>query len=228
MASSTRPACSRRTASSTSPLADGPASIAFQQDHALPKPTSQWKPGETIVDGPYDITIPDKPIAEYGIAIGLYGETMLPLKGVTASGNRILIGKLLMARDGEAVTEVKLGDISAEAAAAAQGKADFTAHLNPEGMRVDFGTVATDGSVKVQRGDHELVVYPYPREKVFRVALDLARLVPEAPKSLESVRVSALSARTQEDLGEVACHEENGRLVFMVGIAKAGRYRVRW
>ena len=38
--------------------AASPEAILFQQDHALPKPTGQWRKGEVIVDGPYEFSLP--------------------------------------------------------------------------------------------------------------------------------------------------------------------------
>ena len=35
-----------------------PDGIVFQQDHALPQPTSQWRAGTRIVDGPYEFSVP--------------------------------------------------------------------------------------------------------------------------------------------------------------------------
>lgn len=47
--------------------------IAFGADHLLPIPTSQWKPGDKIKDGPHRVTIPeDLPYREYEVVIGLF------------------------------------------------------------------------------------------------------------------------------------------------------------
>ena len=35
-----------------------PDGIVFQQDHAVPQPTSQWRVGTRIVDGPYEFSVP--------------------------------------------------------------------------------------------------------------------------------------------------------------------------
>ena len=52
---------------------DGGEGIRFQQDHALATPTSQWKPGETVTDGPWNITVPaDVASGDYLWTIGLY------------------------------------------------------------------------------------------------------------------------------------------------------------
>ncbi|MBX7256435.1 MAG: hypothetical protein K1Y02_08740 [Candidatus Hydrogenedentes bacterium] len=211
----------------TTPLISTADSIAFQQDHALPKPSSQWKAGDTIDDGPYEITIPDAPITEYNVTIGLHQEgRRVPLKGVSTSGNRILIGKLLVQRDGNTVTGVRLGDTTADTAAANKEKADFTAHLNPEGTWVDFGNVATDGSVKVEKRANELMVLPYPRDKSFTVELDVASLLGEKSLSPSVLRVTALARGSQEVIGDVPFDVRDSRIVFTVGLRNAGRYRV--
>ncbi len=212
----------------TTPLISTADSIAFQGDHGLPKPTSQWKRGDRIVDGPYEVAIPNEPIGEYNITIGLFKDRRVPLKGVTTSRDRILIGKLLLERDGDRITNVRLGDISEETEDPAVKKADFDAHMNAEGTWIDFGPIATEGSVKVNKGNRELVVFPYPREKAFAVAIDLAGLSADAPEALKGVRVTALAARTQEELGSIPYDVRDGRIVFTVGMRGAGRYRIHW
>ncbi|NLZ00616.1 MAG: hypothetical protein GXY25_08775, partial [Pirellulaceae bacterium] len=102
----------------------------------------------------------------------------------------------------------------------------FTAHLNAAGTWIDFGKVATDGAVKIARERERLVVFPYPREKRFRVSLDLKALAPSADP--RHVQVVALAAGTREPLGAAEFAWENGRLVLTVGAPGAGRYVVRW
>jgi len=48
-----------------------PQGIDFQQDHALPKPTNQWRKGDVIVDGPYELSVPDKQDV-YDLVMGLH------------------------------------------------------------------------------------------------------------------------------------------------------------
>jgi hypothetical protein len=213
----------------TTPLIGTADSIAFQQDHGLPKPTSQWTAGDTIVDGPYEAVIPNEPITEYNITIGLHKDgERVPLKGVAAAGSRILIGKLLVERNGDAVTNVRLGDVAVDAGESEGIKADFDAHRNPPDTWIDFGTIATEGSVKVNKGDRELLLFPYPREKAFAVAVDLATMLPGAPETARGVRVTALASQTQEELGSVPYDVRDGRIVFTVGRRGAGQYRIRW
>lgn len=86
--------------------------------------------------------------------------------------------------------------------------------------------MATDGSAKIRREPDRLIVFPYPRDKRFRVSLDLRALAPSAdPKHLE---VLALAAGTRQPLGAADFAWENGRLVLTVGTAGAGRYVVTW
>ena len=64
--------------------------------------------------------------------------------------------------------------------------ADFNVRLNPEGTWIKFGKLATDGSVKVNREAERLVLFPYPRDRQFRVQLDLKALatwpMPRGPR----------------------------------------------
>jgi hypothetical protein len=205
----------------------GPDGIAFQQDHGLSKPTSVWQKGEALVDGPHEITVPGDQFDTYDIVIGLFKGPRVPLKGIQASGGRILIGRLQLERDGDRITNITLGDIS-EAGESATAPADFTAHLNPPGARVDFGTIATDGSVKVNRGSEGLTVFPYPRNREFAVTLDLKAIAPEAEIDPGKVEVRALAALTQEDMGKVPGALDGARLTFRVGLEGAGRYVVSW
>ena len=201
--------------------------IVLQQDHAPPTPTSQWQPGQTITDGPYEIEVPGDKFDTYDLVIGLHKGPRVPLKGLDAGAARILIGRLLLERDGDRITDTTLADLNAEREAYQSTRADFGVNLNPEGTRVDFGTIATDGSVKVNRGEDGLVVFPYPRDKEFTVALDLKAL---AGRSVDAggAKVTALAALTLEDLGDVPTEVTDGRLVFSVGLEGAGRYRVAW
>ena len=60
--------------------------ILLQQDHVPTVPTSQWKPEQTIQDGPYTLTIPGKlPNGDYAWTIGLFrtGESRVVLEGPT-------------------------------------------------------------------------------------------------------------------------------------------------
>ncbi len=199
--------------------------IVFQQDHALPKPTRQWRKGETIVDGPYEIRVPAQENA-YNLAIGLHKGQRVLLKGVEEPDTRVLIAHLALKRQGDKITDITADKITLASQPKDQNKADFTTRLNPPGTWIDFGAVATDGSVKINRGPNQLVLFPYPRDKAFRVSLDVKALTPAA--DLSAVKVRALSAGTCQDLGPGEFRLDGGRLVLTVGKPGAGRYVIAW
>jgi hypothetical protein len=112
------------------------------------------------------------------------------------------------------------------AAARGEQEADFSARLNRPGTWIDFGTMATDGSVMIRREPDRLVLYPYPRERRFRVSLDVKTLAPAA--DMARLQVRALAAGDGHDLGPAGFTLNNGRLVLTVGTPGAGRYAIQW
>ena len=121
------------------------------------------------------------------------------------------------------MTEVTAGPVNISPDGSAD---DFGAHTNPPGTWLNFGKVATDGSLKVNREANRLVIFPYPRDKTFRASLDLKALAPAAKGA--KLQVRALAAGTQADLGPVDFKVEEGRLLLTFGKPGAGRYVVTW
>ncbi|HNQ89220.1 MAG TPA: hypothetical protein PKM73_11440 [Verrucomicrobiota bacterium] len=199
--------------------------ILFQQDHALPRPTREWRPGDVIVDGPHALTVPDD-LERCHLVIGLFKNDRVPLRGLEESNRRILIARLNVKR-----TAGKMTDLTVEKPTAAMldgnpPRADFKAHTNPVGTWVDFGMVATDGAVKVNRRGTCLEVFPYPRGRSFRVALDLGRLAPKADPA--RVRMRALGAEAGEEPGPVPVTVSGRRIEATLGTQAASRYVVTW
>ncbi len=147
-------------------LNDGGEGIRFQQDHALPHPSSQWKPGETITDGPYDVSVPaDIASGDYPWTVGLYapGGGRLTLQGQSDAHSRIILGTLHVTANGLMFTPTP-------------PDADRTnAPVNQAGRVLDFGTVHTDGSVYVRREGPDWTLRPFPRDRPFTVELSAAR-----------------------------------------------------
>jgi len=195
------------------------AMIAGQADHTLPKPTSTWREGEVVVDGPHVVEFPAG-YEHFEIVVGLYNRKgRMQMKGTDREGSRYLVGVLDIA-DGEG----KLGDLAAATATYQKEleQADFTRNMNQPGTWIDLGAIATDGSVKVNRGADRLVVFPYPRNRRFTVELDAKALgLTQAP-----TKVQALQALSDEVLADVPCELRNGRIRFAVGAEGAGRYLV--
>lgn len=200
--------------------------IVFQGDHNLAQPTSQWQPGEVIVDGPHELAVSDA-FESYDLTIGLHHNGRVELKGLDDGSSRIVVAKLQVARQNGRITGITAA--KPDPAAYPQPKepaADFTAHTNPPGTWLDFGPVATDGAIKINRNQASLVVFPYPRERKFGVSIDVKALATTA--DLSRLQVRALAAGDSHDLGPVEFRQENGRLVFHTGTPGAGRYLVSW
>lgn len=145
---------------------NGGEGIRFQQDHAFAQPTSQWKPGETVTDGPWNVTIPaDTAPGDYFWTVGLSapGGGRLTLQGKSDAHSRIILGTLHVTAD-----EVTFTPTPPEA-----GRT--TAPVNHEGRVLDFGTIRTNGSVFVHREGPEWVLRPFPRDRPFTVELSAAR-----------------------------------------------------
>ena len=202
-------------------------SILFQQDHGLPRPTSSWQKGEKIVDGPYEIAIPDENQKMYDILIGLHRRDTgrLHLQGVL-KGDRVLLGHLTVERENGEVTDVSFSQVREGERKYQKTTADFRQRFNPKGTRIDFGKLATDGAVKVERGNGSLTVFPYPRNTKFTVEVDLSALAPGADP--ERVEVRALAAETRGDMGSIDHKLDDDRLTFEAGHEGAGRYVISW
>ena len=146
--------------------ADGGEGIRFQQDHALSRPTSQWKAGETVTDGPWNITVPaDVVPGDYPWTIGLFAPDggRLTLQGQSDAHSRIILGTLHIAATGLTFTPTPL-----EA-----GRT--TAPVNYAGRVLDFGSVRTNGSVFLRRIGQEWTLRPFPRDRPFIVSLSASR-----------------------------------------------------
>ena len=71
-----------------------------------------------------------------------------------------------------------------------------------------------------------LVLFPYPRDRRFRVSLDLKSLAPAADPA--TLKIRALEAGDQRDLGEVPFKVDGGRITLETGVPGAGRYVIGW
>lgn len=213
----------------TNPSASANQGIVFQNDHGFSKPVREWKPGDVIVDGPHEVTVADAPWDRYAIVTGLYdAQGRVALKGPVAGDRAYLLGELEVTQEDGKITNVKLSNYDDAVKRWAAVRADFSAHTNPPGTMVDFGVIATDGSVKVNLAPGGLTVFPYPRDREFTVRIDPGQAVPNATIDLARVQVRALAAGTAEDMGAVPHRIANGRVIFRVGQPGAGRFRVTW
>ncbi len=148
------------------------SAILFQQDHALAVPTSQWRPGRTIKDGPHTLTIPaGLPDGDYAWTIGLFtpSEGRLSLEGVSDGTGRIRLGSLRIKGSGREIAFIPERDTGGRQSAI------YQEHLNPRAKLVDFGPVRTNGSVLIERAGSQWVARTFPRDRAFTLLLSTSR-----------------------------------------------------
>jgi hypothetical protein len=193
--------------------------IAFQQDHQPAAPTSQWKVGSTVVDGPYEITVPSSaPGDSFKFSTGLFaaGGARVPLLGRRDGNDRAVLGTITVSANGQvAFRRDTTGDEQMK-----HEDALYIERMNPERQAVDFGSVITNGAVRVSREGGAVEVIPLPRDAAFDVVLALSRWGLPAGRTC---RVRALAADGR-DRGQVRCAVKDGKLTLRVGQSGAARY----
>ena len=163
--------------------------IRAQQDHALSPATSVWEVGQTVTDGPWDISLPaNLPDGDYAWLIGLYDAegdgARLPLQGPDDGSARIRLGMVRLSDGGATVMF-----LPETASSVSEADARYEQHLNTANAVVDFGMARTDGSVwLVREGDHWRLK-TWPRERNF--TLEFSRQRFPQPAQVECLGGSA-------------------------------------
>jgi probable HAF family extracellular repeat protein len=145
---------------------DGGEGIRFQQDHTLSPATSYWRPGQTVADGPWTVTLPaDLPNGDYPWTIGLYqpGGNRLTLQGTSDAHSRVILGTLH-------VTAAGLTFLPPPPDTAGRD-----APINTDDSVLSFGTIRTNGSVFVRHEGSDWVLRPFPQDRAFVVELSAVR-----------------------------------------------------
>ena len=153
---------------------DKKGQIVLQQDHALPKPTNQWKTREEITDGPYSLNVSGLKAGDYRWTIGLYSKedgTRIRMQGADAGDNRIALGTLHI-RDG----------IKPSFDAEKAPEAKISERLNASGKVVDFGSVRTDGSALLRKEGAVWKLFVLPTSRRFQLDYRIAKVPP--PKTI--------------------------------------------
>ncbi len=157
----------------------GPAGqIAFQADHPPVRPTTTWKPGETIVDGPQRLRVKDDAkVTSYTIAVGLYGPGKRPL--LAGGADSLKIGRLVVRREGAQATGVRYDPTPPELPPGSDPAA-YLKDSNVSRRLVDFGPLATDSAVVVRHVGSGWELVPVPLGEVARVGLrgEITRVEP--------------------------------------------------
>jgi hypothetical protein len=151
---------------------DDADAIAFQQDHPPSQPTSQWKAGMKLDDGPYEVTVPP------GVADGIYHWTTglyrpegprLRLEGPSDYAGRVVLGTLTIRDSGRSIAFEPKRDEPVPP------RLNPLAHLNRDVKPIDFGPIRTDLSVLVRRESDDWVARVWPRDAAGLVELSSER-----------------------------------------------------
>lgn len=134
----------------------------LQQDHRLARPPAEWRSGDVVEEGPYELKVPaGTPDGRYPWHIGLWNPSgRLPLEGVDDGHRRIRLGDLVVADVGASLRFEPAAD-------PAPARADWhTRNLNLEEKEIDFGFVRTSGSLRLdpRGGEWRRTDYPPARQ----------------------------------------------------------------
>ena len=149
--------------------------IHAQQDHALATPTSQWRAGQVISDGVWNVSLPGGLAdGDYTWQIGLFDArgdgSRVHLQGVDDGGVRIRLGTIHLADGGATVT------FRPDTARPTNDPgAWYLPHLNQANEVIDFGDLRTDGSVRLSRDGNVWRLLVWPRNRAFTLELDPRR-----------------------------------------------------
>jgi len=144
-----------------------PDGIVFQHDHKPRESTKNWRENSVVVDGPYEVSIPDVvPDGKYEIRLGLYdvsGRVML--KGADDGSARYRVGTIVV--EGE---KVSFEPIIVKEPPGIKGRVNF------ERTPIDFGEVITSGMVIIMPENGSLCIIAHPRDEEFEIGLRLERI----------------------------------------------------
>lgn len=199
--------------------------IAMQGDHKTPTPTTEWKKGTVLADGPHTITVPaDQTETHYDIRVGLYKGERVRLAGLPTGSSCVLVGRLRVTREGGQVKKVELADLTPLRKQVEVQQKGFLDRMNVVGKAVDFGAVKTDGVFRLAVKGKELQLWPIARDVAFTVDLDVAKVLDG--KHLKSATAVAFAADSKE-MGAAPVEVRDGRLVLKTAIAGAAKYAVK-
>ncbi len=167
--------------------------IAFQRDHTPPKPTTAWRVGETVKDGPLRIHVPDDAdITGYDIAVGLYDKQGRSI--LTRNQDAMKIGRIVVEREGATATKVQLDPVPAQEMPGADPQA-YLEGANTDARMIDFGVVATNGAVVVRKTDAGTEIIPVPLGERMTVGIAEARSIAAFDRDGNALEAPACSQR---------------------------------
>lgn len=201
--------------------------IVFQMGSGIAAPPETWPVGQVMQGQAIEVVLPAT-LADgvYQIRVGMYvpksGER-LALSGEDDGSRRIVVGTLTVANGGATLRFTPTPSAQPQADRKAQER---LAHTNPKHLLVDFGKLATDGSLLLERQNTaDWLLTPFPRDSVFTVRLECDRLDP----AFKTIQIEALDENNHV-LGPVEAQPlpgEPSHIRFQVNkIAGAVRYHL--
>jgi alpha-L-fucosidase len=152
-------------------IAQRPDGIVFQHDHKPRENTRDWRANHIVVDGPYELPIPEGiPDGRYEVRVGLYDASgRLRLRGEDDGSMRYGIGVVIV--HGE---RIDFEPMEPKEPKGVKGR------VNLEGEKVDFGEVITNGMVVItteRRGEgYGIAIVAHPRDEAFEIGLRVGRI----------------------------------------------------
>ncbi len=144
--------------------------ILFQSDHRPPRPTTQWRPGEVVRDGPRRIKVPTtQSETRYAVVVGLYDKT--GREPLLRGSNQVCVATLRVARRGGKVVNIAFEKCSEPQWAPGTDRAAYLEGANVRKRVLDFGDLATNGAVVCWRGRGRVETTPVPTGEPMRVGV---------------------------------------------------------
>ncbi|MDH7568500.1 MAG: hypothetical protein QHJ73_02790, partial [Armatimonadota bacterium] len=144
-------------------------SIAQQSDHAPAVPTSRWRVGETVNDGPRRVALrADRDSTAYELVVGLYDRA--GRARLIHGRDEVRIATLHLARTGGKLSGITVQPVT-EPPPPGVERQPYLEGANQARVVVDFGDVATNGAVVVRGSGARRVVIPVPIGEAMRVGL---------------------------------------------------------
>ena len=142
--------------------------IVFQGDHSLATSTSEWKPGQTIADGPNSLVLSSSvPDGTYSVRVGLFDPSSgerIQLAGQNDGDRRYIVGSIQVSQSGSKIEFTQAGSQPNDP------------RLNAAGSVVAFPSAQTDGMFSLVQEKGSWVLHPFPRFRNFTVLIKADRI----------------------------------------------------
>ena len=156
----------------TNPQDSANEGIVLQTSSGIASSPSQWSLGD-MVGSPVSVTLPDTlKDGSYILYTGMYNPepdgNRLNLTGLNDGNNRYMIGTLTVSNNG---ADIGFKPVPLEESIK-EGTLPPERHVNLKGILVDFGKVATDGSILMNKDKTGYwLIIPFPRTRQFTIRL---------------------------------------------------------